>query len=137
MTRNNQNAYEKLYNDMKSQFTVVNNDCEYTLGGYMSMKANAAETTLPVAKNSANDTHAIAAVFSYVNDKLAIKKAPVKDKTMRTFPIRTSAASFLSAVVACALIFSFGIFTVRGNNVATVDEGESVSETEIQENNNN
>ncbi len=133
---NNQNAYEKLYNDMKSQFTVMNNDCEYTLGGYMSMKANTAETPLPVAKNASNDT-AIAAVFSYVNDKLAVKKAPVKDKTMRTFPIRTSAASFLSAVVACALIFSFGIFSVRGNNVATVDEGESVSETEIQEDNNN
>ena len=98
------------------------------------MKANANATTLPVAKNNTEDNHSVAAVFSYVNDKLAIKKAPVKDKTIRTFPIRTSAASILSAAVACALIFSFGIFSVRGNNVATVDEGEAVSETEIYEN---
>ena len=131
---NNQNAYEKLYNDMKNQFTVISNDCKYTLGDYMSMKANAPTTNLPAVKN-ANDNHAIAAVFSYVNDKLAVKKAPVKDKTIRAFPLRTSAASFLTAIVACALIFSYGIFTVRANTAATVEAGESTSETEVCENN--
>ena len=131
-----QNAYEKLYNDMRSQFTVLSNDNEYTLGGYMSMKANTPTKNLPTQKSVSNDNHAIAAVFSYVNDKLAIKKAPVKDKTMRTFPFRTSVASLLSAVVSCALIFSFGIFATRGNNNVTAEENESVSETEIYENNN-
>lgn len=131
---NNQNAYEKLYNDMKNQFTVMSNDCGYTLGDYMSMKANASSANLPAVK-SQNDSHKVAAVFSYVNDKLAVKKAPVKDKTLRAFPFRTSAASFLSAMVACALIFSYGIFAVRNSNAVTVEEGESVSETEVVENN--
>ena len=132
---NNQNAYEKLYNDMKSQFTVLSNENEYTLGGYMSMKANTTATNLPsTSKSAVADTQKIAAVFSYVNDKLAVKKAPVKDKTMRTFPFRTSAASLLSAVVSCALIFSFGIFAARGASNATVEELEPVSETEIYEN---
>lgn len=129
----NNNAYEKLYNDMKNQFTVMSNDCKYTLGDYMSMKADAKDAKLP-AVNTA-DTR-IAAVFSYVNDKLTVKKAPVKDRTLRAFPFRTSAASLLSAMVACALIFSYGIFTVRDNNAATVEAGETVMETEISENQN-
>lgn len=134
---NTQNAYEKLYNDMKSQFTVLSNENEYTLGGYMSMKANATATNLPTTSKSAvADSQKIAAVFSYVNDKLAVKKAPVKDKTIRTFPFRTSAASLLSAVVSCALIFSFGIFAARGATSATVEEIDEVSETEIYENDN-
>ena len=133
---NTQNAYEKLYNDMRSQFTVLSNDNEYTLGGYMSMKANAPSTNLPATKSSSSDNNTIAAVFSYVNDKLAIKKAPVKDKTMRTFPFRTSAASLLSAVVSCALIFSFGFFAARGSNNVTVEETDSIVETEIVENEN-
>ena len=133
---NTQNAYEKLYNDMRSQFTVLSNDNEYTLGGYMSMKANAPSTNLPATKSSSSDNNTIAAVFSYVNDKLAIKKAPVKDKTMRTVPFRTSAASLLSAVVSCALIFSFGFFAARGSNHVTVEETDSIVETEIVENEN-
>ncbi len=129
-------TYETLYNNMKSKFTVVNDNGEYTLGEYMSMKANEKRTSsiLPAAKTT-TDKNTIAAVFSYVNDKLKVKRAPEKDKTMRSFPFRTSCAAFLSAVVACALIFSFGIFTVGNrNNVApTVDAHDDIVEEVIVE----
>ena len=38
-------TYETLYNNMKSKFTVVNDNGEYTLGEYMSMKANEKRTS--------------------------------------------------------------------------------------------
>lgn len=126
------NAYEKLYTNMKNKFTVVSNDCEYTLGEYMSMKAEAKEnkTNLP-AVSSKNDTHSISAIFSYVNDKLTVKKAPVKDKTMRAFPFRTTLASIFSAAVACAFIFSFGVFSMNSANSmpSTVEADESIVES--------
>ena len=129
-------TYETLYNNMKSKFTVTNDNGEYTLGEYMSMKASEKRTSsiLPATK-SHTDKNTIAAVFSYVNDKLKIKKAPEKDKTMRSFPFRTSFAALLSAVVACALIFSYGIFTF-GNKDATaptVDAHDDIIEEEIVE----
>jgi hypothetical protein len=44
-------------------------------------------------------------------------------------------AAALSAVVACALIFSYGIFTINGigNVPNTIDAGEDTSETETYE----
>lgn len=126
-------AYEKLYLNMKNRFTVINDNCEYTLGEYMSMKADAkrGSSNLPVAKSA--DTRSVSAIFSYVNEKLTVKKAPVKDKTMRAFPLRTSLAACFSAVVACAFIFSFGIFSMKGASSmpTTVEAGEDISETEV------
>ena len=129
-------AYETLYNNMKKHFTVISDNNEYTLGEYMSMKAEAkseAATKLPAVRSAAADNHSMTAIISYVNEKLTVKKAPVKDKTMRAFPFRTSMAAALSAVVACALIFSYGIFAVNGagNTPATVDVSEEISECEI------
>ena len=122
------NAYEKLYINMKNKFTVVNDNCEYTLGEYMTMKADAKEnkSNLP-AVQSKNDTRSISAIFSYVNDKLTVKKAPAKDKTMRRFPLRTALASFFSAAVACAFIFSFGLFAMNSASSmpSTVEADES------------
>ncbi len=126
------NVYEKLYINMRNKFTVTNDSHECTLGEYMSEKANIKNTSnLPVKATKSADTTAISAIFSYVNNKLTVKKEPVKDKTMRAFPFRTSLAACFSAVVACAFIFSFGIFSMRGANVmpTTVDAGE----TEIAE----
>ena len=127
------NAYETLYNNMKNKFTVVSDSNEYTLGEYMSMKANAKTQTsnLPVARND-NQNHSIAAIFSYVNEKLAVKKPPVREKVMRKFPFRTSAAAFLSAIVACALMFSYGIFSLNSSyTVPTVEtEGSVVEEVD-------
>ena len=112
---NTVNAYENLYNQMKNIFTVVNDNCEYTLGEYMLMKAGhkKANSNLPVARTSSNST-VISAFFKYVNDKLAVKEPPVKDKTIRKFPLRTSCAALLSALVASTLLLSCGSFTMRG-----------------------
>ena len=129
------NAYETLYNNMKNKFTVVSDSNEYTLGEYMSMKANAKpqNSNLPVAR-SESQNHSISAIFSYVNEKLAVKKPPVREKVMRKFPFRTSAAAFLSAIVACALMFSYGLFSLNASyTVPTVETEDSVVE-EVDEN---
>ena len=124
------NAYETLYNNMKNKFTVVSDGNDYTLGEYMSMKANAKAQTsnLPIARNDSQN-HSIAAIFSYVNEKLVVKKPPVREKVMRKFPFRTSAAAFLSAIVACALMFSYGIFSLNSSyTVPTVETEDSIVE---------
>jgi len=128
------NVYETLYNNMKNKFTVVNENTEYTLGEYMSMKANAktATSNLPVARNTTQN-HSISAIFSYVNEKLAVKTPPVREKVIRKFPFRTSAAAFLSAIVGCALMFSYGMFTLNSSfTVPTAETEQSVVE-EIDE----
>ncbi len=128
-------VYENLYNNMKNKFTVVNDGSDYTLGEYMSMKANAKNNSknLPAVKN-ASQSSSISAIFTYVNEKLAVKKPPVREKVMRKFPFRTSAAAFLSAIVACALMFSYGIFALNSSyTVPTVETETSVTE-QIEEN---
>ena len=69
---NTVNAYDKLYNNMKSRFTVVGDNAEYTLGEYMLMKAGkkTASSKLPVTKSEAANQTAVTAFFKYVNDKL-------------------------------------------------------------------
>ena len=128
-------AYDKLYMSMKNKFTVTADNCEYSLGEYMSKKANAkaSSSSLPVAANKANQVSTISAIFTYVNDKLTVKREPVKDKTIRAFPFRTSLAECFSAVVACAFIFSFGIFSMKGASAlpATAD-AEEIETVELE-----
>lgn len=111
------NNYEKLYENMKNRLTVVDDNSEYTLGEYMCMKADNRkyESTLPVAQRSTagRGERAVAMLVSYVNDKLTIKEAPVKDKTIRAFPLRASMSALLSAAVACTFIFTIGIIGAR------------------------
>ncbi len=107
----NANVYEKLYMNMKNNFTVVSENLEYTLGEYMLMKAGKKKTQssiLPVAKTSHTQNTAVSTFFRYINEKLTVKTPPVKDKTIRRFPLRTAAAACLSGVIACSLIFSYG-----------------------------
>ena len=113
---NTVNTYENLYSNMKNRFTVVNDNCEYTLGEYMLMKAGAKKekSNLPAARSNASNMTAINAFFKYVNDKLTVKKPPIKDKTIKSFPFRTSAAALFSAIVACTLVISYGAVTMRG-----------------------
>ena len=129
-------AYENLYNNMKNKFTVVSEGSDYTLGEYMSMKANAknASKNLPAVKNSSQN-NSITAIFSYVNEKLAVKNPPVREKVMRKFPFRTSAAAFLSAIVACALMFSYGLFALNSSYTVPTAETESSVTEELEENN--
>ena len=105
------NAYEKLYKNTKSQFTIVNDNKEYTLGELMLLKAGKKKenSNLPVSSG----TRAVSAFFTYVNDKLTVRNPPEKDRTIKKFPLRTSAAAFLSALLMCTLVLSFGFFSSK------------------------
>ena len=136
----NSMTYDKLYNNMVRKFTVEKDNQDYNLGDYMLMKAKAkknemvaatADSNLPVARD--NKSNALTTVFSYVNDKLTVKKAPVRNKTIRSFPFRTSFTAFCSALIVCALVVSccfFGLSnSVIGNdNVIATEQSETENE---------
>ena len=126
------NPYDRLYNNMKNQFTVVNDGCESNLGEYMLKRARASRPSNLPATVSGRD-NAIAAIYSYVNDKLTIKTPPVKDKTIKAFPIRSCAAALLSAVVTCTVVLSYGNFIAPDRNeeayVVEIDTEEDLTET--------
>ena len=128
------NVYDDLYNKMKNNYIVVNENREYSLGDYMRMRADqkSEATNLPVAKTKASGEVIVSSFFKYVNDKLTLKAAPAKDKTIRRFPLRTSLAAMLSAVIACTLIISYGIVALRGANSAIPATAE-LPETSITE----
>ena len=130
--------YETLYNNMKNKFTVVNDNCEYTLGAYMTMKAHEKnkDSALPVAK-TAKQGGSLVSVFSFINDKLTVKAPPVKDKTIKSFPMRTSFSAALSSIALCTFVLSFGIFGAiaigSGNNdsviASTAEEAPDIEVT--------
>ena len=126
---NTVNAYEALYTNMKNRFTVVNDNSEYTLGEYMLMKAGKKKETsnLPAARSCESNSTAITAFFRYVNDKLTVKKPPVKDKIIKKFPFRTSVAALMSAVVACTLLVTYGTVSIRSvtNDTPTTVQSEA------------
>lgn len=112
------NQYDALYTNLKNQFTVIYNGTECTVGDFMLMKANKrSESSLPIATTARNTS--IATIVEYVNDKLTVKNAPIKDKTIKSFPFRTSMSALLSATAACALVLSCGIFSLSGANNLT------------------
>lgn len=135
------NVYENLYENMKNRFTVVNDNCEYTLGEYMLARAGMKKekSNLPAVRTASSKDKAVVAFFRYVNDKLTVKAPPVKDKTIKRFPLRTSAAAVLSAIVACTLVISYGAATLRGTSSlpSTVEYVESaeqdIVETDIEQ----
>lgn len=113
------NPYDALYTNLKNQFTVIYNGTECTVGDFMLMKANKrSESSLPIATTAR--TTSLSTIVEYVNDKLTVKKAPVKDQTIRSFPFRTSISALLSATAACALILSCGIFSLTGGSASNV-----------------
>jgi len=131
---NTANVYETLYNNMKNRFTIEENNCEYNLGEYMLMKAgkkSEGKSLVPAVRNTTAvaNRNAISAVFSYVSDKLTLKAPPVKDKTIRKFPFRTSLAAVLSAVIACTIAISYGSAALRSGN-DTLPSTVEVSEVE-------
>ena len=110
----------------------------------MLMKANAKKTestNLPVAVKTAvtKSETAVTSIVSFVDDKLTIKQAPVKDKTIKAFPFRASASAFLTASVACAFVLSFALISARtiatpapaANEIIELDEGVSISYADI------
>ena len=126
------NQYDALYTNLKNQFTVIYNGTECTVGDFMLMKANKrSESSLPIATTARNTS--IATIVEYVNDKLIVKNAPIKDKTIKRFPLRTSISALLTATAACALVLSCGIFSLSGANSLTnstyTADNSSYSET--------
>ena len=134
------NNYDQLYSNMKTRLTVVSDNAEYTIGDYMLMRANKkkVEALMPTAEKTviSRTEQAITNAVSYINEKLIIKEPPVKDKTIRAFPFRTSASAFLSAVVACTFMLSFVAIGAKLINTTPVEAAEiSLSEdveTEVE-----
>ena len=110
---NSYNVYEKLYADTKAAFTIVKNDKQYSLGEYMRMKAG--KNMLPAERSTNNGVNIVTKSFSYIKDKLTVKNAPHKDRTIKRFPLRTTASALLSAIIVCSLAISFGAFS--GKNI--------------------
>ena len=132
-------SYDKLYENMKNRLTVIDKDDEYTLGEFMSMKAETkkADANLPAAERSTatKSEKAVALLLSFVNDKLTVKEPPVKDKTIRAFPFRASASALLSAIVACTFVLSFGIIgsrLVRASDDAVYDIGLYSADADVE-----
>lgn len=114
MTATINNPYDALYTNLKNQFIVIYQGAECTVGDFMRMKANKkSESSLPIATTTAKNT-SLSTIVEYVNDKLTVKQAPIKDKTIKSFPMRTSVSALLSATAACALVLSCGIFSLSG-----------------------
>ena len=129
------NNYDKLYENMKQRFTVSADSVEYTIGEYMLMKAdvkNAENAALPVAVQTAvtKSEMAVTNIVSFVDDKLTIKQAPVKDKTIRAFPFRASASAFLTASVACAFVLSFALIGARTLSTPAPAANEIIEQTD-------
>ncbi len=127
------NAYDKLYNNMKNAFTVVNDGSECTLGEYMLKRAKEKQNTSNLPVSLYGKDNAVAAIYSYVSDKLTIKTPPVKDKTIKSFPFRSCAAAMLSAVVTCTVLFSYGNYVVGENDKAAYVIEAEEEENKLQE----
>ena len=126
------NPYDALYTNLKNQFTVIYNGSECTVGDFMLMKDNKrSESSLPILASSAKNI-SIASIVEYVNDKLTVKKAPAKDRTMKKFPLRTSLSAMLSATAACALVLSCGIFALSNNSATLPYTAEANEETYVE-----
>ena len=113
------NPYDNLYNNLKNRFTVVCEGCDCTLGDYMLIKAGKrqmSESALPAPVASERGISA-SDIVEYVASKLTVRQAPVREKTIRRFPLRSSMSAVFTAVAACALVFSFGIFSLTNSGV--------------------
>lgn len=129
----NTNVYEKLYSDMKHKFTVVGEDTDRTLGECMLEKARQTENKSNLAVALYSKDTAVRAVMSYINDKLTIKNPPERDKVIKAFPLRTSFAAVLSAIVTCGLLISYGsVLTDAANTPSYVIENTVENETEAE-----
>ena len=137
-------TYDQLYRAMVNTFTIEKDNKDYNLGDFMLMKARkkrneltaATSSNLPVAQ-TANDG-ALVSILAYVNDKLTVKEAPVRDRTMRRFPLRTSLSAFASALVVCTLVISCGIFgfgamSSAPDNTVVAPVNEDIEQNETSE----
>lgn len=120
------NPYDSLYENLKDRFTIVYEGSDCTLGDYMLIKAGkrqTSESNLPVATGSELQ-RGLTTIVDYVADTLTVKKAPERERTIRRFPLRSSMSAIFTAVATCALVFSFGIFALKGTNLLAPSTAE-------------
>ena len=140
------NPYDTLYENLKDKFTVVCEGCDCTLGDYMLIKASqrqVSDSTLP-APIAAERTSSVSDIVEYVASRLTVKAAPAREKTIRRFPLRSSMSAIFTAAAACALVFSFGVFTLKNSGAFTpytangaqpeYSESETVENENVAEN---
>ena len=129
------NPYDELYTNLKNRCDVTYDGYECSIGECMLRRAGKSQmsSTTAVTPVSAASRTGVSTIFDYMSDKLVIKTAPKKERTLRRFPIRTSVSAILSAVAACALVFTFGIFALTGSPVLSPYTAEA-PETVITEN---
>jgi len=130
------NPYDALYTNLKNRFTVIHDGCECTVGDFMRMRAGkskSSESSLTVRATYA-DRPIIPTVIDFVSEKLTVRAPVKKDRTIRRFPLRTSMSAVLSAVAACALVFSCGIFSLSGTNAELLPSVDASYEVEIEDN---
>lgn len=137
-------TYEKLYDNMVKKFTVEKDNKDYTLGDYMLTKARAKRNAMTVAANTGltvaeTKSVSLTNVFSFIGEKLRVKKAPVKNTTMRKFPLRASLTALCSATIVCALVVCCAVFGLSSssdgmNNIVSITESDAeIEQTSIEE----
>ena len=128
-------TYEMLYNNMVKKFTVEKDNTDYNLGDFMLMKAKAKRNAMTVASETSlavaeTKSASLTTVFSYIGEKLKVKKAPERDKTLRKFPLRASFTALCSATLVCALVVCctvFGLSSPKGgkDNIVSITESDA------------
>lgn len=137
-------TYEKLYDNMVKKFTVEKDNKDYTLGDYMLTKARAKKNAMTVAANTGltvaeTKSVSLTNVFSFIGEKLRVKKAPVKNTTMRKFPFRASLTALCSATIVCALVVCCAVFGLSSSsdgmdNIVSITESDvEIEQTSVEE----
>ncbi|MBR2930988.1 MAG: hypothetical protein IKC32_07140 [Clostridia bacterium] len=127
------NPYDTLYENLKDRFTVSCEGYNCTLGDYMLIQAGKKQTNeseLPATLDSSAGS--VASIVDYVTEHLTVKSAPLRERTIKRFPLRSSFSAILTAAAACALVFSFGIFSLTGSGAFAPITAEG-AETEVAE----
>lgn len=130
------NAYETLYQEMKDRFTVVKGENEYTLGAYMRMKAQEMRemTVAPIeSEKPSAKKFDLRSFFEKLKEKFALKEAPSAEKTIKAFPIRTSASALCAAVLLCTVLFTYGFMNDRASVLELSHAPFTVQETQKTE----
>ncbi len=127
------NPYDSLYTSLKDKFTVVNGGCEYTVGDYMLMKAGKAKQEETALAVTVSENRVVANVISFVNERLTARTPAKKERTIKSFPLRTSMSAILSAVAASALVISCGIFSLVGKTTTVPFSASSENEIIVVE----
>ena len=123
------NPYDALYTNLKNRCDVTYDGFECTIGECMLMRAGKRQSSvseLPIEATYNKNT--LTTIVDYISDSLTVRQAPEKNKTLHSFPYRTSISAILSAVASCALIFSLGIFALMGNTFSPITAESGASE---------